>query len=506
VTGTPTGTPRVTVVGAGPTGLALACELAVAGVHCRVLEKRPRRVAWSRAIGLEPRTLELLDMRGMVEDFVERGRPWRLQPLGDRRHHLDYALLGTSYPYVLILGQHHTEALLEERAVKLGAEIVREAELVGLTQQDDGVTVEVESGERRWTERADAVVGCDGVRSGVRKLAGIGFTGRSYRESLVVADVSLLRPPPTLVDAKIAPRGLVATFPLDDDIFRLVVLDRDRMRVPADEPVTPDELRDSVLAIFGEDLGVGEVEWASRFRSEQRLADRYRQGRVLLAGDAAHTHLPSGGQGLQLGIQDAFNLGWKLAAELHGWAPPGLLDSYEGERAPIARTTLRKTDHAFRFETSRSAIANAARWAGMRAMRVTALQRPLINELAGLALRYPAPRRGRAGGWAGRRLPDAPLYAAGTSVGRLYERLRDQRFLLIDQSPEGTAAAAAEPWSGRVRVVRGVLGAAPGGRRWPRALLVRPDGHVAWGGRGDGDGGDGLGEALRSWCGKEGTP
>ncbi|MYX47003.1 NAD(P)-binding protein [Streptomyces sp. SID89] len=487
----------VTVIGAGPTGLALACELAAAGVHCRVLEKRPRRVAWSRAMGLEPRTLEMFDMRGMAEPFVDRGRPWRLQPLGDRAHHLDYALLDTSFPYVLILSQHHTEELLEKRAVELGAEIVRDAELTGLTQDDTGVTLEVRGPDRRRTERAAYVVGCDGVRSRVRELSGIGFTGRSYRESLVVADVRLTAPPAALVDARIAPRGLVAVFPLDDGVFRLVVLDRDRMRLPVEQPVTPEELTDSVLAVFGEDLGVGEVVWASRFRSDQRLADRYREGRVLLAGDAAHTHLPSGGQGLQMGIQDAFNLGWKLAAEVQGRAPAALLDSYEAERAPVARRVLRQTDRAFRFETSRSALANAARWAGMRLMRVRPLQRPLIDDLAGLTLRYRPASGATTGRMTGRRLPDTPLYGAGPSVTRLYEQLRDQCFLLVDQSPDGRAAAVAEHWAGPVRTVRAVAG---GRRRWPAALLVRPDGHVAW--SGDGARPEGLRDALHTWVGE----
>ncbi|WP_461712543.1 FAD-dependent monooxygenase [Streptomyces sp. DSM 41029] len=487
----------VAVIGAGPTGLTLACELAVAGIPCRVLEKRPQRVAWSRAMGLEPRTLELFDMRGMAEEFVARGRPWRLQPVGDRRHHLDYALLDTSFPYVLILSQHHTEEILEKQAVELGVEIVRGAELTGLTQDDAGVTLEIRGPGGRWTEHAAYVVGSDGVRSTVRELSGIGFTGRSYQESLVVADVRPARPPASLVDARIAARGLVAVFPLDDGVFRLVVLDRDRMRLPVEQPVTPEELTDSVLAVFGEDLGIGEVVWASRFRSEQRLADHYRKGRILLAGDAAHTHLPSGGQGLQTGIQDAFNLGWKLAAEVQDRAPAGLLDSYEAERAPIARRVLRQTDRAFRFETSRTTVANAARWAGMRLMRIRNLQRPLIDDFAGLTLRYRPLSGAGAGRMTGRRLPDAPLYGAGHTVTRLYEQLRDQSSLLVDQSPDGRAAAVAESRPGPVRAVRAVVG---GRRRWPSALLVRPDGHVAW--SGDGTRPEGLCSALDRWVGE----
>lgn len=481
--------PSVTVVGAGPTGLVLACELAKAGLAVRVLEKRTQRNARSRAIGLEPRTLEQLDLCGVADALVERGLPWRLQPMGDRKGFLDYGRLDTPFPYVLILAQSHTEEILADHAVKAGAEIVRDAQVVGLDQSADSVTLHVRgTDDHTWLQESDYVVGCDGVRSDIREFAGIGFTGLSYPESLIVADVRLSAPPPGLVDAKISRRGLVAVFPLDDDVFRLVILDHERMRVPLEEPVTQAELSDSVVSIFGEDLGVRDPVWMSRFRSEQRLADSYRAGRVLLAGDAAHTHLPSGGQGLQMGIQDAMNLGWKLAAEAAGWAPPGLLDSYAAERRPIAASTLRKTDLAFKFETSDRMVGRVARWLTMRLMRVDALQGPVVGQLAGLGLKYRGDRGIRL---AGRRMPDAPL--RGADVARVFEAFRQRTFVLLHAPAAATAAEAhAAEWSDRVRLLP-----APHDRRLPDLVLARPDGYVAWAGRADA-----LPAALRRWCGE----
>lgn len=233
--------------------------------------------------------------------------------------------------------------------------------------------------------------------------------------------------------------------------------------------------------IFGEDLGVGEPVWASRFRSERRHAAHYRAGRVLLAGDAAHTHLPSGGQGLQDGIHDAFDLGWKLAAELRGWAPPGLLDTYETERRPIAAAILRKTELAFRFETSDSVLARLVRWITMRAMSIGPLQAGILREFAGLNLRYP---RGDGHRMVGRRLPDGPL----DQGGRRFELFQDSTFVLLTDN--SSAVSVADQWAGRVRTTRV--------RDLPVAsVLVRPDGYVAWAGE------TGLSEALHRWCGEK---
>ncbi|WP_338871395.1 FAD-dependent monooxygenase [Myxococcus stipitatus] len=490
--------PKVIVVGAGPTGLTLAAELASAGIPCRILERRAQRSSWSRAFGLTPYTMELLDMRGQADTAIERGLPWRLGPLGDGKSYLDFGRLDSRFPFMLIMPQNRTEEVLEEWALRAGAELVREARVVGLGQDDSGVTLEVEGADgKTWSERASYVVGCDGVRSAVRSLSGIGFEGMSYDCSLVTADVRLKHAPEPPVHAITGARGTVAVFPYGDGTFRLIVLDRARMRVPLEEPVTVEELEESVRGILGVDLGIHEPLWMSRFRSDQRQADRYRVGRVLLAGDAAHTHIPSGGQGLQVGVQDAINLAWKLTAELEGRAPEGLLDSYQQERHPIAEATLRKTDLVFKYEISSAAPLRLVRWLIMQSLKVKALQLPVVKEFAGLTLRYPPPRGSGAHSLVGRRVPDVRLDVQDTAPVRLHELLRQRRFVLMDRTPEGRFAAVVEKgWKDRVVVARG--------RAWdradlPPALLVRPDGICAWGLTRAGV--PALEAVLHRWCG-----
>jgi 2-polyprenyl-6-methoxyphenol hydroxylase-like FAD-dependent oxidoreductase len=488
----------VIVVGAGPTGLTLAADLAAAGIPCRILERRPQRSPWSRAFGLQPYTLELLDIRGQADMMVERGLAWSKAPLGDGDRCLDFARLDSRFPFMLVMPQNRTEELLESWATGAGAELIREARVTGIEQDESGVAVRVEGPKSSWTERASFVVGCDGVRSTVRSLIDVPFRGSSYDCSLVIADVHLAKPPDPPVHARTGYRGMVAVFPFGDGTFRLIVLDHDRMKVPVEQPVTLDEVKESAAAILGEDLGIHDPVWLSRFRSDQRQAERYRVNRVLLAGDAAHTHIPSGGQGLQVGIQDALNLGWKLAATLAGWAPSGLLDSYEQERRPIATATLRKTDLVFKYEISRAAPLRFARWLAVQLMMVPAIQLSVIKELAGLTLRYPPARGTDAHSLVGRRAPDISFKHAEGNTSRLYELLRQRRFVLIDQSPEGTFAKnAASGWASRLTLVQE---RAEARQPLPPALLVRPDGIVAW--APTKSGARGLQSVLRSWCGE----
>jgi 2-polyprenyl-6-methoxyphenol hydroxylase-like FAD-dependent oxidoreductase len=483
---------RVLIVGAGPTGLTLAAELASAGVTCAVVERRAARTASSRAFGLLPRTLELLDQRGAAERFVDEGLPWALAPVGDLKHSLDYGRLDTSFPFMLILPQHRTERILEEWAIKSGADVRRGTRVTALHQDAEQVRVSVEGPDGPDTIQAGYLVGCDGTRSMVRAATGIGFPGRAYPESLVIADVRLDRPPDPAVHARMVARGMVAVFPFGDGVYRLIVLDRLRMHAPVSREVTLDELREGTQAILGTDLGLRELVWTSRFRSEQRQATRYRSGRVLLAGDAAHSHIPSGGQGLQVGIQDAMNLGWKLAAHVLGHAPEGLLDSYERERRPVAAATLRKTDLAFRFETARSPGFRLLRRLGVALAAIGPLQVPLLEQFAGFSVRYHGSAKG-SHRLVGRRLPDLRIRQSDGRVVRLYELLRARRFVLLDQTPGARYAAPGHP--GVVPAAGWVLD----GRRLPDAVLVRPDGYVAW------TSADrpaaGLAEALRAWCG-----
>lgn len=490
---------EVVIAGAGPTGLTLAAELAGAGVRCLVVERRAEPSPHSRAFTVMPYTLELLDMRGQAEPMIERGLPWRHAPFGDGKNYLDFARLNSRFPYILLLPQHDTEVVLQAWALACGAELLREARIVGVEQDDDGVGVRIERAGRVWTERALHVVGCDGVKSAVRGMLEIPFEGKSYESSLIIADAHLRQPPDPPVHARISRRGMAAIFPFGGTLYRLILLDHERMSVPLDEPVTLAEIQASAAALLGTDVGIHAPVWLSRFRSQQRQAACYRKGRALLAGDAAHTHLPSGGQGLQIGIQDGFNLGWKLAAHVQGWAPAGLLDSYQLERHPIAKETLRQTEVAFRYETSRSPWVYAARRVAWRLMRFKGVEKSIIDNFAGFRLRYGLPPGVRPHPLAGRRVPEVVVVDGQNQATRIHERLRRRRFVLVDQTTDGALAAAVASQSpDRLCLVPGQVS---NRSDLPAGLLVRPDGIVAW--AGSGRDAAGLRSALRQWCREE---
>jgi 2-polyprenyl-6-methoxyphenol hydroxylase-like FAD-dependent oxidoreductase len=486
--------PSVLVVGAGPTGLMLACELALAGVPVRVLERRSEESNLTRAFGVHARTLELLDQRGLAEELVAQGlRVPEVQPrLGRVRLRLDLRHPDSRFPYVLIVAQARTEALLERRARALGVEIVRGAEVVGLHQDSGGVEAATEGPAGRRLERADYLVGCDGAHSAVRRLLGVGFVGAAYDTHILLADIRCAQPLPVAVGAWVGRDGVVLLPPFGDGWYRAVVWDRRRQRVPLTEPLGSDELRASLRRIAGSDFGLQQVRWSTRFLSERRQADRYRVGRVLLAGDAAHVHSPLGALGMNTGIHDAMNLGWKLAAAVHGWAPPWLLDSYQAERHPVGRQALQVTDLLQRAAVAPPPVRAVRPVLARLLLAIPPVQRSLRRRVSGLAVAYPPPRGTRAHRWVGKRAPDLDLDGS-----RLYERLRHGRFTLVDRGDGGPSGVLmTEGWADRVATVRVPPGDAPG---WPALTLIRPDGYVAW--ASDDTTIAAARAALTRWCG-----
>jgi len=481
-------TKRVIVIGAGPTGLMLAHELRLAGIDCTIVEKRAEQANLTRAFGVASRTLELLDARGMADELVAKGNRVERAALNGGVS-IDLTKIDSRYAMMLIAPQSLTEHMLEQRCIDAGVEFLRGTKLVGFDQDADGVTVTLETGSETRLERADYVVGCDGAHSVVRREMGVSFVGKENLTPITLADAELSEKPSDAVAAAVNKHGVCLIVPFGDGFHRVIVWDRRNDHLPLDTPLTTEELRSAMLRIAGTDFGLREPRWKSRFLSEQRQAEHYRVGRVLIAGDAAHTHSPIGAQGMNTGIGDAMNLGWKLAAVLHGTAPSRLLDNFESERHPVGASVLRLTDNLTRMVLLRSNIGLKLVQAVLR----TALRSELIRKgprglVSGVAIKY-APQGEHPHRLAGTRALD--VTHAG---GRLYEDLRAAKFVLLDSTPDGAAAArTAAGWGDRV-VGRTIAPRVDGG---PAIVLVRPDAYVAWAS----DSGAELDAVLTDWCG-----
>ncbi|MEU4096957.1 FAD-dependent oxidoreductase [Streptomyces sp. NPDC026673] len=471
----------VLVVGAGPTGLLLAGDLAAAGVPVTVLERRaPGHGNLSRAFGVHARTLELLDARGLADELVATGHRLRGLRLF-RRLSLDLAELPSRFPYLLITPQYEVERLLERRARAAGVRFEHGAEVLAVRQDGDGVALDVRDADGTvTTRRAAYAVGTDGHRSAVRTALGLPFPGRSVIRSIVLADVRLAEPPEGLLTVNGTGDAFAFIAPFGDGWYRVMCWDRAGERADG-EPVGLDEVRDITRRALGTDHGMAEARWLSRFHSDERQVPVYRTGRVFLAGDAAHVHSPAGGQGMNTGLQDAANLGWKLAAVARGRAADALLDTYQAERHPVGGMVLRSSGGIIRLAMAHNPAQRAFRdLVSLAVGHLPPLRRRAMGAITGIGIAYPAPRGAHP--LTGERAPDLPL-----REGRLYEALRAGRFVLV--SPAGEEDGPGDP-----RAVPATR--ADGGRT---TLLVRPDGYIAW--AADGAGPGPRDAALTEWVG-----
>jgi 3-(3-hydroxy-phenyl)propionate hydroxylase len=478
----------VVIAGGGPTGLMLAAELALARVDVAIVERRENQeLASSRAGGLHARTIEVLDQRGVAELFLSQGQV--MQVAGFSFIPLDISDFPTRHNYGLALRQKHIERILAEWVSELPVKLYRGREVTGFEQDDSGVDVGLSDGT---SLRAQYLVGCDGGRSIVRKKAGIDFPGWDASTSYLIAEVEMAEEPAWGV--RRGEKGVNAIGKLDDGKRAGVVLVEPHVG-KGDEP-TFGELRDALIAAHGTDFGVRNPTWLSRFTDMARQAASYRDRRVLLAGDAAHVHSPAGGQGLNIGVQDAVNLGWKLAQVVKGTSPESLLDTYHAERHPIGARVLRLT-------MAQTALGRgddrteALRETMTDLLRMDEPRKRYAAIMSGLDVHYDL---GEGHPLLGRRMPDLDLVTE-SGPRRVFTLLHDARPVFINFGEPG--AFDITPWADRVRRIDAryngvwelpVLGAVSA----PSAVLIRPDGYVAW----VSDGTDqGLRDALSKWFG-----
>ncbi|WP_434733923.1 FAD-dependent monooxygenase [Rhizobium sp. YTUHZ044] len=489
----------VVISGGGPTGLMLAGELALAGVDVAVVERRENQeIVGSRAGGLSSRTLEVLDQRGIVDRFLKEGRI--AQVTGFAVSRLDISDFPTRHNYGLALRQKHIERILADWVGELPVTIYRGRELATFREDEAGVTLDLSDGS---SLRAGYLVGCDGGRSLVRKLAGIAFPGWDATTSNILAEAEMEEEPPLGVHR--TPLGMHAfgreEYQIRDGkvVFAgegpINIMVTEQTAGGAGEP-TLDDLRQALIAACGTDYGIHGLRWISRFTDMSRQAEVYRRGRVLLAGDAAHVHSPVGGQGLNTGVQDAVNLGWKLAPVVKGVSPEALLDTYHAERHPVAARVLRTTMAQVALQRTDDRT-EALREVVLELLGLEEARKKIAAEMSGLGIRYDL---GEGHPLLGRRMPDLDLVTPDGPL-RLFTLLKNARPVLLNLGPRGSLDSG--PWSGRVPLVDARYDGpwelpAVGAVAAPTAVLIRPDGYVAWVGEGSQDG---LDAAMNTWFG-----
>jgi 3-(3-hydroxy-phenyl)propionate hydroxylase len=479
----------VVITGGGPAGMMLAAELALARVDVAVVERRPDHVlAGSRAGGFHSRTIEVLDQRGVADRFLAEGQVAQVATFGTTV--LDMSDFPTRHPYSLGIWQNQIERVMADWIAELPVHVYYGCEVTGFAQNDSGVDVRLSDGGKL---RARYLVGCDGGRSLVRKQADIDFPGWEPTRSNLIAEVEVTEEPPQ--GARHDATGVHGLHRMEDGRTVRVVVTEQQVG-PSSEPTLRD-LSEALITVFGTDFGVHNPTWISRFTDMTRQAAAYRDRRVLLAGDAAHVHYPAGGQGLSLGVQDAVNLGWKLAQVVEGASPESLLDTYHAERHPVAaralRYTMAQTVLQRRDERMQALVDEVSELATMDEPR-----KRLAGIISGLDIHYDL---GDGHPLLGRRMPDLDLVTADGPL-RVFELLHDARPVLLNLGEPGDSDMT--PWADRVKLLDAefvdtwelpVIGAVAA----PTAVLIRPDGYVAWVGDGTNVG---LTDALTTWVGR----
>jgi bifunctional hydroxylase/dehydrase len=486
----------VIVIGAGPTGLMLAGELALGGADVTVFEQRTERSWESRGIGFTARAAEVFHQRGLL-DRLDNAEITRQGHFGGLP--IDYGVLEGSHFGVRGVPQYKIEEMLENWALELGVTLRRGGELTGLVDRGDSVTASGQSPFGRGELTARYLVGCDGGRSTVRQLAGFDFPGSDATREMYLADVTGCDIRPRMI-GELVPNGMVMAAPLEKGYVRIIVCENG-IRPDKHHQVTFADVADAWQRLTGQSIHGGQARWVSSFTDATRQVSQYRRGRVLLAGDAAHIHLPAGGQGLSIGVQDAVNLGWKLAATVTGWAPDGLLDTYHSERHPVGARVLRNTRAQGTLNLSGKPV-EPLRTVMAELTAIPAVARHLSGMVSGFDIRYDMHAQGHP--LLGARMADRELELADGTRTQIARLLHPARGVLITADASDETIRCAAEWSGRVDLVR-VKRFPPGpeeGTAATQSVLIRPDGYVAWVAPGGGQ----LAEALHRWFGLASQP
>ncbi|AKH85805.1 monooxygenase [Streptomyces sp. CNQ-509] len=468
-------TKGVIVVGAGPVGLMLAGELRLGGVEVTVYDRLPGPSGESRGVGFTRRAAEVFDQRGLLERFGDV--EWAQGHFGGVR--IDFGKLADNHFSVRGIPQFRTEEILERWLGELGVPVLRRHEVHGFRETADGVVVEWEGPGGRGEDFARYLVGCDGARSLVRRLAGIDFVGWDATRGMYMADLvgAGIRQRP--IGEKVA-GGMVMAFNLENGVDRIVIHD-EKLRPPEDKSALRfTEIADAWQRMTGESLHHAEVRWISSFTDTTRQAEHYRSGRIFLVGDATHIHMPAGAQGMSVGVQDAANLGWKLAAAVNGWAPEGLLDTFESERHPVGRDLMRNTRAQTQLYLTDDTM-EPLRAVMRELVELPGVARHLAGMVSGVDIRYDSgpgdhPLLGL------RMPPDVALLLPDGTRRRIADLLRTARGVLVLTDRSALPRDVAAAWSDRVDTVTGSWADdadGPSGKA-PEAVLLRPDGHVAW--------------------------
>ncbi|MFE2558245.1 FAD-dependent monooxygenase [Streptomyces sp. NPDC059352] len=483
----------VIVVGAGPAGMMLAGELRLAGVDVVVLERLKQRTGESRGLGFTARTMEVFDQRGILPRFgeVETSNQGHFGGLP-----IDFGVLEGALQAAKTVPQSVTETHLEQWAGSLGADIRRGHEVLSLTDDGDGVTVEVRGPKGEHTLRADYVVGCDGGRSLVRKAAGFDFPGTPATMEMYLADIKGIELAPRMIGETL-PGGMVMVGPLPGGITRIIVCERGTPPQRRETPPSFDEVADAWKRLTGDDISHAEPVWVSAFGNATRQVTEYRRGRVILAGDSAHIHLPAGGQGMNTSIQDAVNLGWKLGAVVKGTASQDLLDTYHSERHAVGKRLLMNTQAQGLLFLSGPEVQPLRDVLG-ELITYEEVAKHLAAMVSGLEIAYDVGTGSHP--LLGKRMPHLELTGSGRKTSST-ELLHSARGVLLDLTDNPRLRARAGAWSDRIDIVTATPGAGSAAceLEGTTAVLIRPDGYVAWAAPGSHHD---LPMAIERWFGK----